>query len=470
MTTTSKNSLLSRLRRVFFRDYGASDVFPWFTPTRERRERGEGELFPEAITDGALEARYKRYQLAHVIINDVAEDCFRAGFDVMPLDPNVDKEEFSSQFDKVFSHYLRQPILKAFKCCRLYGSSSLIFFFNEQMPTIDFNQPPSVRFSGKTAEISSVTPIKKTDLSITMSNTIPKKIDQLSIYSGNGEVKLHPSRYVYLENDTIDEDGLGSSSLSPVFDLLTVQKHADWSMGQGLWRGAAGLLTLTTPAGTTSSDARAALDAVENIHAKTRLVLPPGWDAKDLTANSSTARALPEIYKIIVSQIAAGSRVPVSVLLGETKTSKKPYDPNYEGFICSLQNNFLTHILSSCFMKFQASGQLPDGDFKIIWRRFMSDPYEEAKREYMEAVARRMSPPTEVKEQKVFPAEPIYTPEGIISVIEQGKKEEREEAEEETPEATSEETSETEPAYEEVPFEQSKLYNPSEETPTEGET
>ena len=77
------------------------DRFPWYTPSLTDVKAGDIKLFPEDITDTELEARYRRYQLAKVIVNDVAEDVLRGGFLVQNPDDQTN-EDFDVKFQKLY--------------------------------------------------------------------------------------------------------------------------------------------------------------------------------------------------------------------------------------------------------------------------------------------------------------------------------------------------------------------------------
>lgn len=365
---------------------GLTDRFPWGTPTKARVEAGEDVLFPETITNSELINRFQRYQLVKVIISDVAEDAVRNGF-IAESTADPGNEDFNNDFQRIYGSFLAAPFLKTLKYCRFYGHSELYFGYGDR-ETGNLANPPN---GDPFPYIKKLIPLYPAQFDLSVTDYLPIEVSSIRIHFSEGSEEedklIYRSRFIHFENESFIEDRRGMSVLSPVWDLLTVQKHADWSIGQDMWRGAAGLLTLFAPPGTESADALSALKAIDNINAKSRLVLPPGFDAKDLSP-ARTAYNVRHSYEILVRQIAAGTRIPVSALLRKQTTK---IDPEYEGFLYSMQKTFIEPLLREAFLKFQETTQLTEGDFKIIWKPAAESPYAETEASsiYMKALAEK---------------------------------------------------------------------------------
>ena len=97
------------------------------------------------------------------------------------------------------------------------------------------------------------------------------------------------------------------------------------------------------------------------------LILPPGC-----TKETDRPGALdPEkYYNVVTAQIAGGSNIPISILMGaqagavEASTKDRK---DYADFLSAIQVNDLTPPLTAVIKRFQASKQLPNNDFLIQW-------------------------------------------------------------------------------------------------------
>ena len=364
--------------------------FPWYTPTKDKVESGKMRLFPEEPSDSDLEYRYGRYQLAKVIVNDVAEDALRYGFTIGSAGAK-DEKAINAKFQQVYSDSILSPLLRGVKYCRLWGFSDLYFGYKDDEEVEGLSKPvagnPKIEF---------IEAFRKPEITLRLSEGLPRRLESVDLkLTEESILNVHPERIVHLENEALTRDREGMSCLMPVWDLLTVQKNADWAIGQDLWRGASGLMTLFAPEGATGSDAETALSAIENLHAKSRLALPPGWTAKDMSP-ARVAYNVRYAYEIVVNQIAVGTRLPISVLTPWARKKGVPVDSEYLGFLYSYQTTFIGPILKKIFRRFQRAEQLPEGDFEILWRTVEGSPWEEAKKRFMEAEADYMRKKTEV--------------------------------------------------------------------------
>ena len=389
-------------------DGDTADRYPWYSPSKSKAEAGDLLLFPEEPTDADFVRRYERYQLAKVIVSDVPEDAVRNGFGVRHVLSDSEgitpDPEFNLKFQKVYRDIIFAPFLKGLKLCRLFGYCPLMIGYKENLAgevRAKLGLPPN---SETPTLIEYLQPLKKPIVTLNTTDTLPKEVLSIQVStSKKGEPKrIDKSRFIMIENESISDDREGMSSLLPVWDLLTVQKHADWSIGQDLWRGASGLLTLFAAPGATSADATAALEAVDNLTAKTRVVLPPGWDAKDISPTRSSYN-VKFSYEIVVQQIAAGTRIPFYVL-SPVSYGKRKDDlmKEYESFLFSYQTAFLSPILTQIFKKFQVSKQLPEGSFEIIWNPSLESPYQIASEKYMESLSRKADVETIQKEKTLI--------------------------------------------------------------------
>jgi len=376
---------------------GTGDVtssFPYFSPTKEKFEAGEVRLFPESVSEVDLEYRFRRWALVKAIVNDVPEDAMRRGFTILNL---VDKgdEDMNAKFQTVYSNKIKSPFLRALKYSRHYGFTDLYFGYKDAGADgkDGLAVPPR-----NNPQIDFIEPFRKPEITLYLSETLPKHIEKIEIKTSAeaGALEIHPTRIIHIENEALSRNREGMSALEPVWDLLSIQKNAEWAMGQDMWRGAAGLLTLYAAEGAKPEDAIAALAAIENLHAKSRIVLPPGWKAEQLSP-TRVAYNIKAMYEIIVSQISAGTRIPSSVLNPYRQMKDTGALTEYNEFLFTYKTIDIGPILKRVFRRFQKSGQLPQGDFEIIWTATEVSPYEAAKATYMEVIGERLKQKNELE-------------------------------------------------------------------------
>jgi len=359
--------------KKFFRDALNSALvklgFPFLTPhpTKTGKEVG---YFQTKITDSDLYAMYKRNQLAHNIIINVAYDVFSSGFKCVTLEGEEDKE-FDAKVQQIYESYIHYPLFKTYLHARLYGAAGLLIGSNDGN---DFDKPAKVE-----DKISYLYPIphdwvfqaapKKDE----MGNIIlPQKLVHYELkYLKTTSTKIDVSRLVHVQPASIEDNFEGESALYCIFDVLTVLKNMDWSTGQAMFRHGAGLTTVVPPDDAEQGEIDLIDEIVSEINTKSVLTLTPGCKIQH---DSPGALDPVKYYDVITAQISGGSNIPISILMGaqagavqaSTKDRK-----DYADFLHAIQVNDLTPALTQLLKRFQASGQLPKGakidDFLIQW-------------------------------------------------------------------------------------------------------
>lgn len=350
--------------------------FPWTYP--KLNQRPIGTLFASTIDDLLLEDMYRRYQLARRIVDAPVEESFYQEFEFIPL--LRDEFESNEMHQKAMRLYkLNQFKLMRFaKLVRLYGHSELLFGWTDEKRL--WNLPVRFDQGNRKNTWTYTQPIPKpNEQELKESDTIPVRIEYLSIVFGSEAISnIHPSRFIHAMNPKlIEEDKEGESVLLPIANMLNVQVHADWSIGQNLWRSASGLLALGgTKQQRSDAEIQAAIASVENHNAKTVLYVPFGWTVKNIQKGSPIAIA--RTYKIVIEQIAAGSGIPVSILLGSQRGALAPPEEDkivYYRTVGTVQETLLTPLLTKFFRMGQLGGHIPPGGFKIVWNplEYMSE-------------------------------------------------------------------------------------------------
>lgn len=338
-------------------------AFPWLTPhpTKTGVEVG---YFQKTISKADLYEMYKRNQLAHNIVFDVAYDCLSGGFEITTLDGEENKE-LNAPTQKLYASMIHQPLLKAYLFARLYGSGGILIGYRDtkgfekvanNADKIDYLFAiPNTWIRERVGE--------KDDVGNTV---IPPNLAKYVL--SNPSVDIDASRIVHLQPLSIEEGLDGESCLHHIFDVLTVLKNMDWSSGQAMFRHGAGLTTIVAGEGANQLQIDAIDEATSNINTKTVITLPPGCSAE---THKPSALDPEKYYYVIVSQIAGGANIPLSILIGAPKgalQSSAKDRKDYADFLAGIQNNVLAPILIKILKKFQDSEQLPRGEFLIKWK------------------------------------------------------------------------------------------------------
>jgi hypothetical protein len=332
--------------------------FPFLTPhpTKTGKEIG---YFQIKITDSDLYQMYKRNQLAHNIITNVAYDVFSSGFRCLTLKGEEDKE-FDAKVQQIYERFIHYPLFKTYLQARLYGSAGLLIGSNDRN---ELDKPAKVE-----DKISYLYPIphdwvfQAAPEKDEMGNIVlPQKLAYYELkYLKTTSTKIDASRLAHIQPSSIEDNFEGESAYC-VFDVLTVLKNLDWATGQAMFRHGAGLTTIIAGVGASQAQIDAIDAAVSEINVKTVLILPPGC-----TKETDRPGALdPEkYYNVITAQIAGGSNIPISILMGAQAGAVEASTKDRKD---AIQVNDLTPPLTAVIKRFQASKQLPNNDFLIQW-------------------------------------------------------------------------------------------------------
>lgn len=382
------NGLLGRKRvgTDQVEDTTTSPSFPWTYPEWGRRPIGS--LFELTIDENVLADMYRRYQIGRRIVDAPVEESFYTGFDIVKKNGTEADPELRDAALQLWSKY-QSKWLRFFKLVRLYGRCEMIFGWNDD-PSLWADKEPG---AGSTFTWLQPVPLQY-EQELKVSESIPKKIEYLVANFGSDNIILHPSRFIHAMNPKlIDEDKEGESVLLPVANLLQVQIHADWSIGQALWRRAGGLLGMFAPKRRVTDEEKGdALQSVANHNAKTVLYIPFGWNVKELLRTSGNI-AIARTYRVILEQISAGCGIPLSVLIGQQKSSLSQSNDdltNYYRMIGSMQQNTMTPVIQKFFRCGQWAGLIPPGEIVIKWNPLEAQTVVERERELTEIGALRV--------------------------------------------------------------------------------
>lgn len=340
--------------------------FPFLTP-HPTKKGGEVGYFQKRISDDDLSEMYRRNQVAHNLIYNVALNVLALGFKCVTPEHDENKV-FDVKVQDVYRRYIHTPLMKTYFRSRLYGSAGLLMGFddgNELEKKVGEKNKISYLYPVPHEWISDILPVKDSNGMI----VLPRELEYYELkYLKTESTKIHASRLVHVQPLSIGDGFEGESALSCIFDLLTVLKSMDWSVGQAMYRHGGGLTTIISGEG--SKDPQGQIDVIEEItrdlNTKTVLVLPP----KSIVHAQQTGALSPkEYYQAIMNQISAGCNIPISIMCGAQSGEGVSENDrrDYAEFIATLQVSDITPVLREILTKFQASGQLPNDEYEIEW-------------------------------------------------------------------------------------------------------
>ena len=339
--------------------------FPFLTPhpTKTGREIG---YFQTTILDSDLYEMYKRNQIAHNVIFNVALDVFRPGFKCTTPDGEENKK-FDAEVQKIYERYIRQPMFQCYLQARLYGSAGLLIGFDD-LGRFDMPAEPKSRISYTFAIPPNWVMGRVAETDANGYAIIPQELSYYELkYLRTGASKIDATRILHLQPASIEYDLEGESAIYCIFDVLTVLKSIDWSTGQAMFRHGAGLTTIVAGDGANQEQLDAIDEVVSEINAKTVLTLPPGCKKETDRPGALDPKSY---YDVIVAEIAGGSGIPVSILIGAQAGSVQASAKDrkdYGDLIAGIQRSDIEKPLKIILDLFQKSGQLPADEFTITW-------------------------------------------------------------------------------------------------------
>jgi hypothetical protein len=357
-----------------FRDSVQKYIFPWLTPHPVDTGADVGD-FQLRISETDYLQTAKRNQVGFNIIYNVAEDAVTGGFQCEDAEGKL-LVDFDEKVQEIYLKYIERALLIAFEQARLYGSSGiLIGFGNSRNLSLKKIYGNRIDYVYALPEALIATKNPKTDGQDQVE--FPLELDSYTLKSyKNGQIDS--TRLVHMQPFTIEEDLDGTPALEMVFDLLTVLKNADWSLGQNIFRHSSGLTFITPGEGSSQEQINTISEVVSNVNAKSIVTLIPGCS---VTSSPASALSPGQHYDVLMGQISAGCNIPVSILTGAQSGQGVSENDrrDYADFIAGLQKRCLTPALKQILELYQESRQLPKQDFKIVWHSRSIFMIEEAR-------------------------------------------------------------------------------------------
>jgi hypothetical protein len=309
---------------------------------------------------------YKRNQIAHNVVFNVALDVFRPGFKCTTRD-GKENEEFNTKVQEIYEKYIHLPLFHGYLQARLYGSAGILIGFND-LGRFDVPVEETSRISYTFSIPSDWVMGRVAEKDANGYAIIPQELAYYELkYLKTNASKIDATRILHLQPASIEDDFEGESSLYCIYDVLDILKNIDWSTGQAMFRHGAGLTTIVAGEGANQAQLDAIDEVVSEINTKTVLTLPPGCKRETDRPGALDPKGY---YDVIIAEIAGGSGIPVSILVGaqagSVQASAKDRN-DYGDLIAGIQISDIENPLKILLGLFQKSGQLPDDDFAIEW-------------------------------------------------------------------------------------------------------
>lgn len=364
----------------FFRDSLQKLIFPWLTPHPVNTSSDVG-YFEITIHNSDYELVSSRNQVGFNIIYNVAQDAVMSGFHCVD-----DKDELLVEFDRevqvLYAKEIEKPLQVAFARARLYGSSGILVGF-ESSRNLSLKRIYGSKIGYLYALPERLIASKNAKTNNQNQTEFPLELDNYEMNSYRNS-KIDSSRLVHIQPFTIEDDFDGTPTLESIYDLLTILKNADWSLGQNIFRHSSGLTFITPGEGASQTQIDMISDVVSNVNAKSIVTLVPGCS---VTSAPASALAPSQHYDVLMGQISAGCNIPISILTGAQSGQGVSENDrrDYADFLSGLQNSCLTPALRRILEMYQESKQLPKQEFKIKWNLRSIFMIEEARAKLYDA-------------------------------------------------------------------------------------
>ena len=368
------------MRKRFFRDSLQKIIFPWLTPHPVNTGLDVGD-FQITITDEDYKQVATRNQVGFNIIYNVAQDAVIGGFSCVDEKDKI-LEDFNKKVQAIYEKEIEQPLLVAFARARLYGSAGILVGF-ESSRILSVKHIYGNRIEYLYALPERIIASKNAKTNEQAETEFPLELDNYTLNSYKNGM-IDGSRLVHIQPFTIEDDYDGTPTLEAIYDLLTVLKNADWSLGQNIFRHSSGLTFITPGDGASQAQIKAISDVVSNVNAKSIVTLVPGCS---VTSAPASALSPAQHYDVLMGQISAGCNIPVSILTGAQSGQGVSENDrrDYADFLSALQKSCLTPALRQILDLYQESKQLPKQEFKIKWNLRSIFMIEEARAKLYDA-------------------------------------------------------------------------------------
>ena len=408
--TDSIDVVSSRINDVLPAEMG----FPYSRPSKTVYD-ASSTLFKAVITDAELLETFQRNPLAKVIVNDIAEDVFEKGFKIHCTEEGIEDteeidEELTTKFVDYFTKHIKLPTLLSYKLARLYGYSMMLIGFDDgrslDKPVKPRAKPTFYQGIDKTWVLEIIYK-KNPDGDYIM----PIRIESYKMMTDFvASETIHPDRILHFENPSIEMLKTGVSALLACYDDLTVIKHVTWGAGQTMWRSGNQMVSVIGPPRASTAQLDSIDNAMTDINAQSAMTFPYGTVFE---AHSPSGLNPAPYARIPLDNIAAATRIPLSILIGAQKgalASSLTDARDYASTLTAIQSNVLTPLLNRLFWTLQKAGELPYKKFEIVWENTLTmSKGEETLTEYRTALTAERMFDLEQKKKAVEAAAPSPT-------------------------------------------------------------
>jgi phage-related protein (TIGR01555 family) len=311
--------------------------------------RNEGTTFS---THTAKYRKYKNSGFAQNIVNAVADDATREGFEIDFPELNQKEVEKLNELlhDRLSKLEYKNRLRDAIKFSRIYEEGSGLFYsVIGSGNVIDESKKENPVDVGSIQEVSFINVLESPDyFSYEFDNiSDPCRSDFLKPNFQIGQNKVDLSRVTWLVNEFNSQDQRGVSIIEKCWDAIASQQAGIDGASHVLER--IGAVILKSPNATLSMSAvetiKKLVNAVKNnIKSSGAMAIGP---ADELTIQGFTFTGIKDIYDFVIDNLAGASGIPRSLIVGGQKGGIITGDGasfelmNYYTSIEQYQNNIL---------------------------------------------------------------------------------------------------------------------------------
>jgi len=330
--------------------------YPWTYADPLKRPIGSLFVDTDNITDSDLKDYHERCPMAQRAVDLPVDETWNARIKIL-IDGKED-DRMNVLWQKYSAEWKQH-----FRLTRLYGHNDMLYGWLDDPDRWSDRAPTEgLQYSWLYASP------KEYEVQLEETESIPNKIKSLSVNYGNTTLNMLPGRFTHsMIPKLCKTDKQGESVLVIAANGLHVQIHADWSIGQALFRRAAGLLAMFAPKRNVSDKEKSsALGSVANHNSKTVLYIPFGWNIKDVLKPGGNM-AIARTYNLITQQLAAAVGIPEKILLGEVSaTDADPKDRQmYYNTVHTFREGIIKPALEDWVRKTQVAGMAEPGKITI---------------------------------------------------------------------------------------------------------
>lgn len=340
--------------------------------------------YPAQVTFFNLWNMYRRFGVAGNVVKLPAETCWSS-------DPKVESTDasFTRDFDKLVESvrlWTRlQGLDKRQRVGRYAGLLMRVSDGKELKEPLDKNAIAGVD------SLKSVVPLYEGQLEITQEGTDPSKDDfgepTMLQYKSNGTgsrddknaavVDVHPSRVVFAAEDADDGTVYGVPALEDIYNSLMDLRKIIGGGGEGFYKNSSQSIVFDLKDAASASANEEKLKSFNkefdefSRNRQRRSIWTPGMEANTLSSNLIEPA---QFAQVALDDIAAGSGIPVTILIGK-QTGRLASEEDSRHFLSTQQarrEGFCSDMITSVIEWCIGAGVLPTAQYSIEWNDLLA--------------------------------------------------------------------------------------------------